>query len=450
MTLVSQMAPPMSRSGPAASSPPRSKLAMSRPAEIALAMLIVAMSDRLTIRSRRSRNWMRPGFASTSTTSIASSTAGRSHRCSNVTRAGNASCIPIAHSTPIVTGHRGSPRVTRRHAGASTSPSTTSPTLEATCRPGSTMSSTRSTIRRVPRRHRSRPSGLSRGSPLDGIHSTLTPPAPPSGSPATVLGGTAVRSAVPHGCGRQTGMARRAATASPRLRNERSRMRRPIGTTNRSMPPAGGVAQANSTQVSATSNAGSPAAVFAQSMTMGRSGVIRTFNGCRSRCRSECPPERAGGPRHDDLHRHRHKNMTIEQHVKGRARLQEVGAPDAAMRLHPCFGEDGQLQVFDISDSQAAFDEFLTYLGPIMEELGIELPRPRCGRLDGRRRRGGRPGRSSRVVAIGRRPMTPDQGHARRACVLRFCESHGRSRSGASVLAGQGVEDPGSLRSARA
>jgi len=70
------------------------------------------------------------------------------------------------------------------------------------------------------------------------------------------------------------------------------------------------------------------------------------------------------------------KNMTHEQHSKGRDRLREAGAPESAMRLHSCFGEDGQLQVFDIWDSQAAFDEFLTYLGPVMQELGIELAQP--------------------------------------------------------------------------
>jgi hypothetical protein len=70
------------------------------------------------------------------------------------------------------------------------------------------------------------------------------------------------------------------------------------------------------------------------------------------------------------------KNMTVEQHTKGRALLRELGAPESAMRLHSCFGEDGQLQVFDIWDSQESFDEFLTHLGPVMEELGIELAQP--------------------------------------------------------------------------
>ena len=70
------------------------------------------------------------------------------------------------------------------------------------------------------------------------------------------------------------------------------------------------------------------------------------------------------------------KNMTVEQHTKGRERLRAAGAPEEAMKLHSCFGEDGQLQVFDIWESQEAFDEFVTFLGPIMGELGIELAQP--------------------------------------------------------------------------
>jgi len=70
------------------------------------------------------------------------------------------------------------------------------------------------------------------------------------------------------------------------------------------------------------------------------------------------------------------KNMTVEQHAKGRERLRAAGAPEEAMRLHSCFGENGQLQVFDIWESQEAFDEFLTFLGPVMQDLGIELAQP--------------------------------------------------------------------------
>jgi hypothetical protein len=70
------------------------------------------------------------------------------------------------------------------------------------------------------------------------------------------------------------------------------------------------------------------------------------------------------------------KNMTSEQHTMGRNRLREAGAPESAMRLHSCFGEEGKLQVFDVWGSQEAFGAFLTYLRPVMEELGIELAQP--------------------------------------------------------------------------
>ena len=63
-------------------------------------------------------------------------------------------------------------------------------------------------------------------------------------------------------------------------------------------------------------------------------------------------------------------------HSEGRDRLQKAGAPESAMKLHSCFGDDGQLQVFDVWESQDAFDEFLRYLGPVMGELGIELTQP--------------------------------------------------------------------------
>jgi len=46
------------------------------------------------------------------------------------------------------------------------------------------------------------------------------------------------------------------------------------------------------------------------------------------------------------------KNMTTEQHTKSRDRLREAGAPESAMKLHCCFGEDGNLQVFDVWESQ--------------------------------------------------------------------------------------------------
>jgi len=70
------------------------------------------------------------------------------------------------------------------------------------------------------------------------------------------------------------------------------------------------------------------------------------------------------------------ENMTEALHAEGRKRLQEAGAAEDAMKLHSVFGEEGKLQVFDIWESEEAFDAFLGYLVPILEELGIKLSAP--------------------------------------------------------------------------
>jgi hypothetical protein len=68
--------------------------------------------------------------------------------------------------------------------------------------------------------------------------------------------------------------------------------------------------------------------------------------------------------------------MTAEQHSEGRKRLREAGVSEVAMKLHSVFGEDGKLQVFDIWESQEAWDEFLGHLVPILQELGITMSTP--------------------------------------------------------------------------
>lgn len=52
--------------------------------------------------------------------------------------------------------------------------------------------------------------------------------------------------------------------------------------------------------------------------------------------------------------------------------LQEQGldAPKGALHLS-VFGDDGQLAGFEIWESEEAFREFSTVLGPIIEEVGI-------------------------------------------------------------------------------
>jgi hypothetical protein len=70
------------------------------------------------------------------------------------------------------------------------------------------------------------------------------------------------------------------------------------------------------------------------------------------------------------------ENLTAALHTEGRKRLAAAGAPEDAMKLHSVFGDEGKLQVFDIWESQEAFDAFLGVLVPILEEMGIKLAGP--------------------------------------------------------------------------
>ncbi|MBV8430152.1 MAG: hypothetical protein JO244_03255, partial [Solirubrobacterales bacterium] len=54
-----------------------------------------------------------------------------------------------------------------------------------------------------------------------------------------------------------------------------------------------------------------------------------------------------------------------------------AGFKDSHGRLHhSCFGEDGDLMVYDIWESQEAFQAFGAKLMPILAELGIDPGEP--------------------------------------------------------------------------
>jgi hypothetical protein len=58
-------------------------------------------------------------------------------------------------------------------------------------------------------------------------------------------------------------------------------------------------------------------------------------------------------------------------------RLDAAGAGTPAGRLHHvCFGAGDKLQVFDIWESQQAFDRFGETLMPILQEVGVDPGQP--------------------------------------------------------------------------
>lgn len=70
-------------------------------------------------------------------------------------------------------------------------------------------------------------------------------------------------------------------------------------------------------------------------------------------------------------------SMNAEQYDEVIRRLEAAGAGKPAGRsYHVCFGEGDQLQVFDIWDSQEAFDKFGATLMPILQELQLDPGQP--------------------------------------------------------------------------
>ncbi len=69
--------------------------------------------------------------------------------------------------------------------------------------------------------------------------------------------------------------------------------------------------------------------------------------------------------------------MTATQYDDIIGRLDAAGAGQPAGRLyHACFGSSDKLQVFDVWESQQAFDKFGETLMPILQEVGLAIGQP--------------------------------------------------------------------------
>ncbi len=65
------------------------------------------------------------------------------------------------------------------------------------------------------------------------------------------------------------------------------------------------------------------------------------------------------------------ESMTIDQYKKASEALAASDAIFDGRKHHSCFGADGQLAVYEIWESQEAYDAFRVHLGPILQEMGI-------------------------------------------------------------------------------
>ena len=63
------------------------------------------------------------------------------------------------------------------------------------------------------------------------------------------------------------------------------------------------------------------------------------------------------------------KGMTLEDFEETHRRLDDVGAGSPPGRIHhSCFGEDGELMVYDVWESPEQFEAFGEILMPILAE----------------------------------------------------------------------------------
>jgi hypothetical protein len=67
--------------------------------------------------------------------------------------------------------------------------------------------------------------------------------------------------------------------------------------------------------------------------------------------------------------------MTVEQYKSVDAEVTADGVPDG-LRLHTCFREGDALAIFDVWESQEAFEAFGAKLMPIVQAHGIAMSAP--------------------------------------------------------------------------
>ena len=77
------------------------------------------------------------------------------------------------------------------------------------------------------------------------------------------------------------------------------------------------------------------------------------------------------------LVRFKPQNLTKENYETAVSRLEETGdnAPEGR-ELHVFFGDDGNLAVSEVWDSQEAFEAYGEKLMPVLADIGIEAGEP--------------------------------------------------------------------------
>jgi hypothetical protein len=66
------------------------------------------------------------------------------------------------------------------------------------------------------------------------------------------------------------------------------------------------------------------------------------------------------------------ESLTKEQYNKARVALDATDANFDGRKHHSCIGEEGKLAVYEIWESQEAYEAFGKFLMPVLQEIGIK------------------------------------------------------------------------------
>jgi hypothetical protein len=66
------------------------------------------------------------------------------------------------------------------------------------------------------------------------------------------------------------------------------------------------------------------------------------------------------------------ESLTAEQYNKARLALDATEANFDGRKHHSCIGEEGKLAVYEIWESQEAYEAFTKFLIPVLQEIGIK------------------------------------------------------------------------------
>lgn len=70
------------------------------------------------------------------------------------------------------------------------------------------------------------------------------------------------------------------------------------------------------------------------------------------------------------------ESMTRAQYEEVGAKLQAANVPLKGNKMHCCFGQEGELSVFEVWETQEEYDAHAVLLLPIIEAAGVKMARP--------------------------------------------------------------------------